>query len=80
MRYLDKPRVYLLGRSKEQANRILTEFKELNSESRVEFIQCDASLLRDVDKVCDDIKKREEKINLLFLSAGLMTMAGRDGE
>jgi hypothetical protein len=38
------------------------------------------SLLRNVDAVCEEIKAKEEKINLLVLSAGILTMKGRDGE
>jgi short-subunit dehydrogenase len=79
VRYTINPRVYLVGRSQEQADHIQAEFKELNPESQVNFIQSDVSLLRNVDKVCDEIKAKEEKINVLFLSAGIMTMKGRDG-
>jgi len=78
VRYTINPRVYLVGRSQEQADHIQAEFKELNPESQVNFIQSDVSLLQNVDKVCDEIKAKEEKINVLFLSAGIMTMKGRD--
>lgn len=50
-----------------------SEFEQLNSKSQVEFIQSDISLLRNVDKVCDEIKSKEEHINLLFLSQGVLT-------
>jgi hypothetical protein len=34
--------------------------------------------LRNVDKVCEEIKAKEKNINLLVLSAGFMTTKGRD--
>lgn len=79
VRYTRAPRVYLVGRSQEQADRLITEFKELNKEARTQFIQSDVSLLRNVDEVCEEISAKEDKVNLLVLSAGIMTMKGRDG-
>lgn len=47
--------------------------------SKATFIQVDVSLLKNVDDVCRDIQKREDKINILFLTAGYMTLRGRNG-
>ncbi|KAF4459178.1 speckle-type poz [Fusarium albosuccineum] len=79
VRYASSPRVYLVGRSREQANRIENEFQQLNPSSRVQFIQSDVSQLRNVDKLCEKIKAQEEKINFLFLTAGIFHMRGREG-
>jgi len=73
------PKVYLVGRSQEQADKLKTEFQSINPDCQTRFVQGDVSLLRNVDKVCDEIKASEDKINLLFLSAGILTMAGRTG-
>ena len=78
IRHTFKPRVYLVGRNAEQAASLKTEFQQINPESSVQFIQNDVSILRNVDKVCDEIKSKEDKINLLVLSAGIMTAKGRD--
>ncbi|KAF5012725.1 hypothetical protein FDECE_1218 [Fusarium decemcellulare] len=78
VRYAASPRVYLVGRSREQANRIENEFQQLNPSSRVQFIQSDVSQLRNVDKLCEQIKVQEEKINFLFLTAGIFHMRGRE--
>ncbi|KAF2666764.1 NAD(P)-binding protein [Microthyrium microscopicum] len=78
VRHATSPRVYLVGRSREQADRLITEFKALNKESQTHFIQSDVSILRNVDGVCKEISAKEEKVNLLVLSAGIMTMKGRD--
>jgi NADP-dependent 3-hydroxy acid dehydrogenase YdfG len=79
IRHASAPRVYLVGRSREQADRLIAEFKELNAEAQTNFILSDVSLLRNIDDVCKEISSKEEKINLLVLSAGIMTLKGRDG-
>jgi short-subunit dehydrogenase len=79
VRHTVKPRIYLVGRSQEQADLLKQEFQTLNPESQVNFIKSDVAHLRNVDQVCEEIKAKEDKINLLFMSAGIMTMKGRDG-
>lgn len=66
------PRVYVLGRSQEAGDRITAECRELNPEGTFNFIQTDASLMRNVDAVCADIASKETAINLLFLSVGTL--------
>jgi NADP-dependent 3-hydroxy acid dehydrogenase YdfG len=73
------PRVYLVGRSQEQADRIKLDFEKLNPESQTKFIKGDVSLIRGVDNICDEIKAQEDKINLLFMSAGFLSTQGRNG-
>lgn len=79
VRHTIKPRIYLVGRSQEQADLLKQEFEALNPESQINFIKSDVAQLRNVDAVCEEIKAKEDKINILFLSAGIMTMKGRDG-
>jgi NAD(P)-dependent dehydrogenase (short-subunit alcohol dehydrogenase family) len=78
VRYASKPRVYLIGRSQEAADKLIAEFKTLNSGSQVEFIKSDAALLKSVDDAVAQIKAKESKINLLSLSAGIFTFQGRN--
>jgi short-subunit dehydrogenase len=79
VRHTVKPRIYLVGRSQEQADLLKQEFQVLNPESQINFIKSDVAQLRNVDQVCEEIKAKEDRINLLFLSAGIMTLRGRDG-
>ncbi|KAL1963463.1 hypothetical protein VTN77DRAFT_8364 [Rasamsonia byssochlamydoides] len=79
VRHTLSPRVYLVGRNETQASRIISELRALNPEGKISFLRSeDVSLLRNVDAVCDEIKAKEEKVNLLFLSAGILTTRGRD--
>ncbi|KAK2772104.1 hypothetical protein FQN53_004783 [Emmonsiellopsis sp. PD_33] len=68
VRHADRPRVYLVGRNEARASQIIEELKKLNPDGKIDFLKADLELLRNVDEVCEDIKKKEEKINLLFLS------------
>lgn len=65
-----KPRCYMVARSKTAADRIINECRDLNSEADLIFIQADLTLIKSVDEVCEQIKQKETKLNLLFLSAG----------
>ena len=65
------------NRSIERGNDLIKQLKEFNPDGKAFFIQKDISLLRNVDELCDEIKRRETKIHCLFLTAGYMTLSGR---
>ncbi|OJZ91887.1 hypothetical protein ASPFODRAFT_55549 [Aspergillus luchuensis CBS 106.47] len=71
-------RAYLIGRDQARASRIIEELRQIKPDSQAEFIKSDVSLLREVDEVCMDIKKKEDRLNLLFLSPGTGSMKGPD--
>lgn len=41
-------------------------------------MQKDVALLKNVDEVCDELRRREKKINCLVLTAGYLSVRGRD--
>ncbi|RAL14076.1 NAD(P)-binding protein [Aspergillus homomorphus CBS 101889] len=69
----DRPRVYLIGRNEAQASRILKALRELNPEGHTTFIKQDIALLRGADEACAKIMAKEHKVNLLFMTAGMIT-------
>lgn len=71
-KYVVRPRVYIVGRSQESADRIIKECKILNPDGEFHFIKSDISLLVNVDDVCGQIMKKETAINILFQSQGSM--------
>ncbi|KAK9451763.1 oxidoreductase andH [Limtongia smithiae] len=75
-----EPRIYFVGRSDTAAERIKTELAALNPHGEYFFIQSDVSLIKNVDKVCDEIKERETAINVLCVSAGTLVMDKRTSE
>jgi short-subunit dehydrogenase len=70
----------LIGRNEAQASEIISELQTINESATVSLINSDVSLLKNVDEACQEISKKEAKVNLLFLSAGIMTTKGRTGE
>lgn len=79
MKHTLSPRVYLIGRNESQASKIIEELRQLNNDSQASFVKCDVSRLHDVDEACKTIQSKEDKVNLLFMSPGIMTTKGRDG-
>jgi len=77
-KYTKEPSIYFVGRSETAAARIQDELKILNPASKTTFIKADLSTLAAVDTVTAQLKKLEKKINVLQISAGYLTMKGRD--
>lgn len=71
-----KPKCYFVGRSHKSARRIIEECKGINADANLIFIAADMSLVKETDRVCEEIKKNESEIHLLFLSAGAVIMDG----
>ncbi|KAL1612142.1 hypothetical protein SLS60_000365 [Paraconiothyrium brasiliense] len=71
-KHVTKPRAYIVGRSKEAADRIIDECQRINSEGRYDFIAADVSLLQNIDDVCRQIRSKETAIDILFQSQGSM--------
>lgn len=67
-------------RNEEAAGRLISELKGLQPDGEVTFIKKDLTLLKSVDEVCEEIKAKEKKLNLLFMSQGTLSLKGRDGE
>jgi short-subunit dehydrogenase len=72
-----EPRIYFAGRREKEGNRILKELQVLNPSGQYHYIKCDASLLKNVDQACLDIKNKEPTINLLFITIGTLITDGR---
>lgn len=79
-RHTVEPRVYLVGRNEVQASRILEELQKINPKGTNTFIKSDVSLLKNVDSACEEIKAKEEKVNLLCLTTGYLSLEGRNGK
>lgn len=73
-KYTQRPRAYFIGRSQGAADRIVAECKTLNPSGEYIFRKADVSLICVVDEVCRDITDKEKALNLLFLSAGVLSM------
>lgn len=74
------PKVYIVGRSFSAFSPQLDNLKSLNPDATFEFIEAQVSLLEEIDKVCDEIRSKENKIDLLWLSMGALSLNGRQGK
>ncbi|KAF1348457.1 putative short-chain dehydrogenases/reductase [Delphinella strobiligena] len=73
----DAPTAYIVGRSETKAKPLLTELGQINPRGSFNFIEADVSLMSNVDKACESIKKRETALNLLFMTPGGLSLVGR---
>jgi len=75
-KYSHHARIYIVGRSEPAASKIIRECKESGSTAEFSFLAYDISLLRNVDVVCDTIKRKEPTINILVQSQGTFDFTG----
>lgn len=74
-----KPSVYIVGRNEQNASPLLRELRQTNPEGSFHFLEADVTLMRNVDRVCAEVKRREDKLNLLFMTPGGISLSGRTG-
>jgi NAD(P)-dependent dehydrogenase (short-subunit alcohol dehydrogenase family) len=65
-------KIYLVGRksAKERTQAFIQEMQKLNPKAEIIWIEAEVSLLAEVNRVCEMIKSRESRVDLLFLTAG----------
>jgi hypothetical protein len=67
-----------MGRSQQASGRIISECKVLNPEREFIFLKNDVGLIRNVDELWEEIKTKEKNVNILFLSAGQISIEGKN--
>ena len=70
--------IVIVGRNKDAATSILSSLPTPASSLARDFIQCDVTLMKNVQTITQEIVAKYPKINYLILSPGYMTLAGRD--
>ncbi|PPR00863.1 hypothetical protein CVT24_000315 [Panaeolus cyanescens] len=71
--------IIIVGRNKQAAERILADIPLPQSSSNTvvrEFVECDVTSMKNVQKAAKQILEKHNKINYLVLSPGFMTMQG----
>lgn len=74
----NSPTIYIVGRSQSAAKPLLDELSTSNSEAVLNFMETEVSLMKNVDKACDEIKSKETKVDILFVSCGYLTFGSRN--
>jgi hypothetical protein len=76
--------IVIIGRNRASADSIISKFPKPSVGSTIthtythEFIQCDVTLMKNVNAVTRELLTRLPKINFLVMSPGIMTTKGRD--
>lgn len=79
-KHANAPRAYIIGRSKEKAPHIIDKLKLVNPMATFVFIEGQFSLIKDVDKMCEEIKRFETHVDILCMSPGYVGLGGRRGK
>jgi hypothetical protein len=87
IKHTNSPRAYLIGRNRPVAEKIISDALSTKPEAKIDFIPTDCSLLKEVSRVCQEIKTKEDEIsglgkgmvNLLVMSQSSSGLGGRSG-
>lgn len=73
---------YVVGRkASEPAMRpVLEALRRKNTQAELVWVEAEVSLLSEVKRVCEFIKEKEERLDLVCLTAGYAPFGGRNGE
>lgn len=73
-------RIYLIGRksSEDSSKAFIKECSAINTAAEIIWVEGDISLLQDAKRICEGIKAKESRVDLLFLSAGYAPFKGRE--
>lgn len=73
-------RIYLIGRrtSKEPMRAFSQELYSINPKAEIIWTEGEISLLAETKRICEVVKSRESRVDLLFLSAGYAPFRGRE--
>ncbi|KAF4953940.1 hypothetical protein FSARC_12296 [Fusarium sarcochroum] len=65
-------RIHVIGRkaSKDAMSAFIQDLQSINSKAEIIWTAAEVSLLSEVKRVCEDIKRQESRVDLLFMSAG----------
>ncbi|KAG5638300.1 hypothetical protein H0H81_000825 [Sphagnurus paluster] len=71
--------IVIVGRNRAAADTIIAALPKPsdNTQYTHEFVQCDVTLMKNVESVTKELLTRLPKINFLFMSPGFMSMDGR---
>ncbi|TVY12515.1 Oxidoreductase andH, partial [Lachnellula arida] len=77
-KHANSPTIYIVGRSQSAARALLDELSASNPDAVLNFIETEVSLMKNVDRACDEIKSKETKVDILFVSPGYLSFDGRN--
>ena len=76
--HIPHPKAIIIGRSRSKFTPELENLKRINSSGEYTFLEADVSLIRNIDKVTNEVKALVSHIDLLFTSQGYISFNGRE--
>ncbi|CAG9990055.1 unnamed protein product [Clonostachys byssicola] len=73
-------KVYIVGRDEVGHRAMLDELRALNPKADLIYVKGQISMIADSRRIANGISVQEEKVNLLFLSAGYLPFTGQTSE
>lgn len=77
-KHIRQPNAIIVGRSRSKFESELQNLRSINPKGQFTFLEADVSLIKNIDAVCERIKKEVSSIDLLFTSQGYISFAGRE--
>lgn len=78
--HANAPRAYIITRSKEKFAHIIGKLKLVNPMGTFMSIEGQFSAIKDVDAICEEIKKFETHVDILCMSPGYVGQNKRRGK
>lgn len=76
-RHVEEPNVFFMGRSQEKGDAIIDEVKQINPSGTYVFSHGDITLIKVVDRICEEIKEQVDHIDFLCLTPGFLSLDER---
>jgi NADP-dependent 3-hydroxy acid dehydrogenase YdfG len=73
-------KLYIIGRNKSSHELWLESLQQSNSNAEIVWLEGQVSLLAEVKRLCTEIMRKEERVDLFWLSAGFLPFTGRHGK
>lgn len=77
--HIPEPRAVIVGRNPAKFAPELEKLKQINQDGTFTFVEAQVSLIKSIDEACREIQSKlnGEKIDLLFMSPGVLSFNGR---
>lgn len=74
-RYSDRPKVYIVGRNDAKLSTIIRDLEGINPGGSYIPIKSEISLLKNIDAACEELKRNEERLDLLVMCPGYVKLS-----
>lgn len=77
-RHSNRPKIYIVGRSHARLSTITQELQDINPPATLIPIVSEITLLKNVDTVCEEVARKETRLDLLLMCPGYLKLSRVD--